>query len=355
MLKNHKRLYDFHLYLAEQNPQRMRSTGIYSVIVIVVILFVLPVQAQSKLSREEYIEKFSPIAIREMNRCGVPASIILAQGMLESDNGNSRLAVKGNNHFGIKCHNGWQGKKIYHDDDARNECFRKYNSVEESFIDHSDFLKNTSRYSGLFSLDRTDYKAWAHGLKKAGYATSPKYAELLIKIIEDNNLHRFDLADAGSKNPSKKQQTAKNKKQEGGLQREILVNNRIKYIVGRQGDTQESITREMKLLRFELGKYNDLREGDSIIPGKIYYLQPKRNQAARGTNVHTVAEGETIWDISQLYGVKPARIYEMNQLSEGKKLSAGDRIYIRKPKAGIKPVLKEEPIENDKIIFEFEQ
>ena len=343
------------MYLAEQNPQRMRSAGIYSLIVVVVTLSILPVQAQSKLSREDYIQKFSSIAIREMNRCGVPASIILAQGMLESDNGNSRLAVKGNNHFGIKCHNGWKGKKIYHDDDARNECFRKYNSVEESFIDHSDFLKNTPRYSGLFSLDRTDYKAWAHGLKKAGYATSPKYAELLIKIIEDNNLHRFHLAEHGANYPPKQTRSAKSKKQETGLQREILVNNRIKYVIGKQGDTQESITREMKLLRFELVRYNDLSEGDSIVPGKMYYLQPKRNQAARGTDVHIVREGETVWDISQLYGVRPARIYEMNQLSEGKKLSAGDRVYVRKPKAGIKAVIKEEPVENDKIIFEFEQ
>lgn len=147
--------------------------------------------AQSK-SRSQYIEEYHELAIKEMNRVGIPASITLAQGMLESGNGNSTLARKSNNHFGIKCHNDWKGKRVYHDDDRKGECFRKYKTVYQSYIDHSDFLTGKQRYASLFELKTTDYKGWAKGLKKAGYATDPKYAHRLIEIIEENNLDRFD-------------------------------------------------------------------------------------------------------------------------------------------------------------------
>ena len=153
----------------------------------------LEAQSAGRMSREEYIEMYSDIAMKEMLRSGVPASITLAQGMLESDNGNSSLAKKSNNHFGIKCHNDWTGKKVHHDDDSRHECFRKYKTVYDSYVDHSDFLMNTSRYAFLFDLDVKDYRGWAKGLKKAGYATSRTYADMLIRIIEENDLHRYDL------------------------------------------------------------------------------------------------------------------------------------------------------------------
>jgi len=148
---------------------------------------------------QDYIDKYKDLAIREMNRTGVPASITLAQGMIESDFGNSSLAREGNNHFGIKCHNDWQGPSIRHHDDRRNECFRKYSSPEDSFNDHSDFLRSTSRYSFLFNLPPTDYKAWAKGLKKAGYATDPQYANMLIRKIEENSLYNFDQGYTASK------------------------------------------------------------------------------------------------------------------------------------------------------------
>ncbi len=141
---------------------------------------------------DEYLRKYSALAIKEMNRTGIPASITLAQGMLESDYGRSTLARKGNNHFGIKCHSDWRGEKIYHDDNRRGECFRAYRTVEDSYRDHSDFLVNGSRYRELFRLSSTDYRGWAHGLKKAGYATDPKYPALLIRKIEDYGLHTFD-------------------------------------------------------------------------------------------------------------------------------------------------------------------
>ena len=148
---------------------------------------------EQKSPQEKYIERFASLAVEEMYRSGVPASITLAQGLLESRYGLSDLAAKGNNHFGIKCHNNWQGGRMYHDDDAKGECFRKYDSPEQSYRDHSDFLRYRDRYKFLFDYDVTDYKAWAHGLKKAGYATDPAYPSKLIRLIEEYKLHEYDL------------------------------------------------------------------------------------------------------------------------------------------------------------------
>lgn len=164
----------------------------YKVVLSAVFLFSVHLLVAQGITREQYINTYKDIAIRQMNAYGIPASIILAQACLESGNGNSRLAVKGNNHFGIKCHNTWKGKRIYHNDDSRGECFRRYSNAEDSFMDHSEFLKNSRRYQSLFDLKKTDYKAWAHGLKAAGYATNPRYAQMLIDIIEKNALHTYD-------------------------------------------------------------------------------------------------------------------------------------------------------------------
>ena len=151
-----------------------------------------PVKPLRTLNAQQYIKEYKDLAIQEMNRTGIPASITLAQGILESDYGNSRLATEGNNHFGIKCHSDWNGKRIYHDDDRKNECFRKYASNYQSYKDHSRFLTSSRRYAFLFDYDRTDYKKWARGLKKAGYATSPTYASKLINLIERYQLHQYD-------------------------------------------------------------------------------------------------------------------------------------------------------------------
>ena len=160
---------------------------------ILFAFLLFPAAAWAQSVQEQYIQTYSQIAVEEMLRSGVPASITLAQGLLESGSGQSRLATEGNNHFGIKCHKGWTGRSMKHDDDARNECFRVYDSPEQSFRDHSDFLRYRDRYKFLFDLERTDYQGWAYGLKQAGYATDPKYAGKLIKYIEDYNLARFDL------------------------------------------------------------------------------------------------------------------------------------------------------------------
>jgi len=163
-----------------------------AIILIASIVCATSTFGQKTMSREQYILAYQSIARAQMEKYGVPASIILAQGMLESGNGNSTLAVQGNNHFGIKCHNSWSGQKIYHDDDAKGECFRKYKSVEHSYRDHSEFLRGGRRYAFLFDLAPTDFRAWAKGLKDAGYATDPQYADRLIKIIEENKLYIID-------------------------------------------------------------------------------------------------------------------------------------------------------------------
>jgi LysM repeat protein len=313
-------------------------------------------QSSGKMTREDYIRAYKDFAVKEMGRSGVPASITLAQGMLESDNGNSRLAVRGNNHFGIKCHNGWKGKRIYHDDDHRNECFRKYNSVFESYEDHSDFLRNGSRYAFLFELDPLDYRSWARGLKKAGYATNPAYAERLIKIIEDNNLHKYDLMAEEVLKADRKRISSSGRPD---ITREIFKRNRIDYIIVKQGDTFESLQKELGLLPFELFRYNNLSWDSVLYSGRELYIQPKRNKAEAGKSYHIVKQGESLHAISQMYGVKPERILMMNLMSPDAEPVAGQKLSLRKKLRGtgvktIKPEINpENEKEEDIIQFEF--
>lgn len=305
----------------------------------------VPTSNQSGFT-ERYVETYKDLAISEMNRTGVPASITLAQGMIESDYGRSSLAVRANNHFGIKCHTDWTGRKFYQDDDRRNECFRNYNNPEESFRDHSDFLVSGSRYDFLFDLDVQDYVSWARGLKKAGYATNPDYAEMLIRKIEEFNLNQYDRPNSGGR----KEYTAGDSKQivdkaqnsdsnippgyvtepaqSIGTSR-ILVRNRINYIVVKESDTFESLLEEFQLLRFELQKYNELPDNYVIIPGQILYIQPKRDKAEVGSDFYTFKEGDTIYNVSQQYGVKLKNILEMNRLKEGEEPVAGQKIWLR--------------------------
>ena len=250
-------------------------------------------QVMKKMTREDYIDAYKNMAIAEMHRSGVPASITLSQGMLESDNGNSRLARKGNNHFGIKCHNGWKGGKIYHDDDERKECFRKYDSVYESYEDHSDFLRGSTRYAFLFELNPADYEGWAKGLKKAGYATNPSYSSLLVKIIEENQLHQYDLTGdlpSWRSEKAKKSEISFNDQAQEGR---IMQRNRIKYIVVQENETYESLRKEFSLMSFEIFKYNDLTPDSLLYEGRELYLQPKRNRAAAGKEYHILKIGET--------------------------------------------------------------
>jgi flagellum-specific peptidoglycan hydrolase FlgJ len=293
--------------------------------------------------QEAYINRYKDMAINSMNRNGVPASITLAQGMLESDYGRSRLAVQANNHFGIKCHNGWTGATITHDDDRRNECFRRYRSVEESFNDHSNFLATTPRYRDLFKLKTDDYKGWARGLRQAGYATNPNYANLLIRIIEENDLWRYDQGYRGSARPQAVSNTSNrasvatantvtgNTNQFAVPDRvsRVRENNRIRYIVVNERDTRESIERDFNMLRRELSRYNELDNNFTPQSGQILYLQPKRNKAEAGKTAHNVTNGDSMYSISQQYGIKLKKLYAMNRMREGDEPKVGDRVRLR--------------------------
>jgi hypothetical protein len=300
-------------------------------------------------SAEDYIEAYKGLAISEMRRTGVPASITLAQGMIESGMGKGTLAVEANNHFGIKCHDNWDGPIVRHNDDKRNECFRKYKSAAESFKDHSDFLKQTPRYNFLFDLSVTDYKGWAKGLKKSGYATNPDYASMVIERVEKYGLNKYDSPLAATTQESNNIDHQKVKgsdtavtmavgaKSDGVISYRTLPdrvqeNNRIQFIIVNENDTREKIENELNLLRWELPKYNEIENGFTLTPGQMLYLQPKRDRAEPGKEIHIVKEGQTMYLVSQIYGIKVKRLYMMNRMTEGTEPSAGQKIWLRSTK-----------------------
>lgn len=373
-------------------------------IVALILLFLSAIGASAAdkpVTRQEYIDKYAQIAMDEMIRAKVPASITLAQGCLESDNSNSRLATKGNNHFGVKCHSDWKGKTMTHDDDRDDECFRVYQHAEESYRDHSDFLTKGSRYASLFDLAPDDYKGWARGLRKAGYATDPKYPDKLITIIEEAGLDKYDkmvlkgeklvpkleLADAKAEMPEKEKkpkrehwysrskktaETAKAEKPSpakpvastasaakapahapapkrkpenaspkvpalaGGDNftfdspvREVFENNRCRYIVVQKGDTYTSLAQEYALMEWQLQKFNDLDKDSALKVGQIIYLQAKKGAAERKYSAHTVKKGETVHQISQLYGIKESKLRTYNNLTANE-LTEGQMLRLRR-------------------------
>ena len=246
-----------------------------------------------------YINQYKDIAIEQMHKYHIPASITLAQGLLESGAGKSELAQKANNHFGIKCHS-WDGKRIYHDDDKKRECFRVYKSAKDSYEDHSIFLATGSRYAFLFKYSETDYVAWARGLKRAGYATSPTYADKLIDIIKRYNLDQYDRIQQSSKPKVLNPHTP-------------YIANDIVYIVARQGDTMQSIADEFGIAKRKLIIYNDLYRGYVPVKGDIIYLARKHRKARKPHTQHVVSDGESMYMISQRYAVRLNRLYKMNK------------------------------------------
>ena len=268
-----------------------------------------------------------------MESSGIPASITLAQGILESDCGRSYLASEGNNHFGIKCHN-WSGESLRKDDDEKNECFRKYKSAEESFQDHSDFLRFRDRYKELFLLDINDYKAWAYGLQSAGYATNPKYARTLIRIIEECNLYRYDTMTAPSAIPPPLITIEKDTLYKGGsatfsLEREIFERNGVPYIIANGVDSYNSLAKEFGLFTKEILRYNDIEKARPIPSGTIVYIESKKNHGAKYFDKHIVEKGETLYSISQRYAIKIKQLCEFNDLSLQSNLKIGDVILLR--------------------------
>lgn len=306
----------------------------YTLFGIVLFLFIPGFAQKKQFSREEYIQKYYRLAISEMERSGIPASIILAQGCWESQNGNSILAAEGNNHFGIKCKSDWKGKKIYHDDDARHECFRKYLHAEASYKDHTDFLMAGSRYSFLFQLDPKDYVGWANGLKKAGYATDPIYAERLIKIIEENKLSIYDEYSDNRQMASIKQESAKPKLPGSVLGKtnaahKIELRNGLRTIVVGEGDTYETITKDLGLKDWELCTYNDLKKGIQPKQTEILYIEAKYKKADRKHKQHAVENGDTMHYIAQRYALKLKPLLRRNRMKEGDEPAMGEIINLR--------------------------
>ena len=292
--------------------------------------------AQQKTLAEAYLEKYASFAVEEMQRSGVPASITLAQGMLESSYGNSELAVKANNHFGIQCHNDWTGKRYEHMDAGELRQFRKYKSVLESYADHSDFLANRSRYSALFELERTDYKGWANGLKQAGYAEDPEYAAKLIRMIEMFRLYEYDSADVSIEEsveqPVKEplRETKRHHKTNGyALARETYSINGVPFIYAYAGEKYSDIASRYGLFLKEVLSFNDVAADCEVPCDAVVYLQAKKNKAAKGCDQYVVEEGMGMREISQKFAVKLKKLYRMNSVDEGYVPQVGETIKLR--------------------------
>lgn len=266
----------------------------------------------------EYIDRYADLAVEQMKEHRIPASITLAQGLLESGAGLSELARNSHNHFGIKCGSSWKGRTVRHDDDARNECFRAYPNPKESYEDHSIFLTRGTRYAFLFQLDITDYKEWARGLKRAGYATDPSYANRLITIIEDYELYQYD-------SHTKLRAT---KEPEYVNAHPVYIANGIAYVIARPGDSFKSIGKEFGLSWKRLVKYNDLHRGYTLANKDIIYLKAKRKTANTST-VHVVKDGDSMHSISQMYGIRLKSLYRMNRKDAEYIPEVGDRLRLR--------------------------
>jgi LysM repeat protein len=280
-------------------------------------------QSSVRITPEEYIAQFKNAAVIDMKKTKVPASITLAQGMYESDYGNSELAKAAKNHFGIKCHKEWSGPTFHQDDDAPNECFRKYETVLESYDDHSNFLKSRERYQSLFELEITDYKAWAHGLKKAGYATNPAYASKIIDIIERYNLNVLDRGgDLTEIKPVKRREVETDQqhtpvkvfppKPNYATNKTI---NGVPFVRVNKGDNWLRLARNYNLELWQILEFNEAEKNDIIHEGDIIFVKQKKARAE--VTSYTVKEGDTMKGISQKYGIKLKKLYQMNKLSSG--------------------------------------
>jgi len=326
---------------------------VVSIFFIVAFSNILFGQSYTKSDIANYIQTYAGIAVDKMREHQIPASITLAQGILESAAGKSELAQNANNHFGIKCGGRWNGKTYTKDDDKVNECFRKYDSPEQSYEDHTEFLQ-TPRYADLFSLPITDYKAWAHGLKKAGYATDNQYPQKLIRLIEDYELMRYDtVSDVNYLAKSEKRQTTETLKRTHSKKtfeerktenvgsyrgfpqvqypyttRPVFINNGVRFVVAKEGDTYFDIAVDVQLTIAELKKHNEmLFKRQEPYTGEIIYLEKKKRHANVPT--HTVRGGETLRSIAQLYACKSKSIRKLNNLTKQSELKVGEVLKLR--------------------------
>ena len=277
---------------------------------------------------QQYIDQYKDIAIEQMQRYHIPASITLAQGLLESGAGRSELTRNSNNHFGIKCNNNWTGRRTYHDDDAKNDCFRVYDSAYESYEDHSKFLSGNKRYRQLFQLKTTDYKGWAKGLKACGYATSPVYAEKLIEIIQLYKLYQYDSAKGYDHFMA---QRTKDQNPNGASLHTIKIFNKNYYIIARRGDTFKAIGEEVGISYRKIAKYNERNRKDQLQEGEVIWLKKKQSKAPKDYKgrLHYVRNGESMYSIAQQYGIRLKSLYKMNKLSPDYQIKVGDGLRLR--------------------------
>jgi LysM repeat protein len=280
-----------------------------------------------------YIDQYHQLAEKQQKEHKIPASIVLAQGLIESGAGQSNFAKQSNNHFGIKCNSDWTGAKIYHDDDQQGECFRKYDQVLDSYEDHASFLKNRPRYAFLFDLKMTDYEGWAHGLKKAGYATDPTYDYKLISLIEDYNLHRFDLGDNLVETEINKTTGFENNISMGTIQattnHQLFKVNGVEFVVSFSGDTYATIADEFNMSEAKIRQYNEVDSKSGLVAGTRIFIESKKNKAPKECESHVVQDGESMYSISQDYGVKIENLYLLNNLSFNDGVSYGQTLKLR--------------------------
>lgn len=283
-------------------------------------------QTSRNQTYQQYIDQYKDIAIEQMLRHRIPASITLAQGLLESGAGKGDLVRKGNNHFGIKCGGDWKGRRTYHDDDELSECFRVYDNAYESFEDHSLFLTGRERYQSLFKLKPTDYKGWARGLKAAGYATDPRYPQKLIDLIQLYQLDQYDKAKGYDKFMAEH-----TKGQTGAPLHVIKIFNKNYYLIARRGDTFKSLADEIGISYRKLAKYNERDNRDTLEEGEIIWLKKKQTKAPKDykNRPHIVRQGESMYTIAQQYGIRLKNLYKMNKLTPEYQLRVGDILRLR--------------------------
>lgn len=339
-------------------------------LIVLPLLASLWIQAQKSDDIYGYINLYKELAMQEMVRTGVPASIKLAQGIHETMAGKSDLVLKSNNHFGIKCKNTWVGDKVYHDDDARGECFRSYSSPSDSYMDHSNFLKNSTRYAFLFQLDPTDYKGWAFGLKKAGYATNIKYSQIIIKLIEDYNLQQYTLIALGKLGPQDEilagnpikpaegngalaggtvviapftavEEEVKETPKINWPEGQFTINN-TKVVYAKAGTALLVIAEQYDVSLRRLMDFNDLQREDVLTNGQLLFLQRKRKVGA--SEKHIVQAGETLYDICQSEGVRLESLLDHNHLQQQDIPAAGEALYLQ-GKAPARPKLASEVVQ----------
>lgn len=304
-------------------------------------------QAQNEQVIKDYIETYRDIAIEEMQRTGIPASIKLAQGIHETTAGTSDLVRRSNNHFGIKCKSNWSGESVKHTDDAPNECFRKYGDPVQSYRDHSDFLKGSKRYASLFTLDPLDYAGWAHGLKKAGYATNPKYPQLIIKLVEKYSLQDYTLIAMGKMEPKESMLASHNPASVPGDEPGFMAANSIvqvakpvknypagefrindtKVIYASAGTSFLAIAQQYNVSLKRIFEFNELPEAEMLAEDQLIFLQRKRKSGTDDT--HTVRPGETLQNIAREQGIRLESLLEYNHLQAHMQPAEGELLYLR--------------------------